>query len=94
MKIFIAELIGTMLLVLGFSFEAPLVSYFLARAGWLTPAFFRDKWRHAMLGCVVLSAVLTPTPDVYNLLLMTIPLFGLFFASFAVVWAVDRGRRP
>ena len=85
---------GTMLLVLGFSFEAPLVSYFLARAGLLTPAFFRNKWRHAMLGCVVLSAVLTPTPDIYNLSLMTIPLFGLFFASFAVVWAVDRGRRP
>jgi len=83
---------GTMLLVLGFSFQAPLVSYFLARAGVLTPAFFRNKWRHAMLGCVVLSAVLTPTPDVYNLSLMTIPLLGLFFASFAVVWAVDRGR--
>ncbi len=84
---------GTMLLALGFSFEAPLVSYFLARAGWLTPAFFRNNWRHAMLGCVVLSAVLTPTPDVYNLSLMSIPLLGLFLASFAVVSAVDRGKR-
>lgn len=85
---------GTMLLALGFSFQAPLVSYFLARAGWLTPSFFRNKWRHAILGCVVLSAVLTPTPDIYNLLLMTIPLLGLFFASFAVVAAVDRGKGP
>ncbi len=85
---------GTMILVLGFSFEAPLVSYFLAKAGWLTPAFFRNRWRHALLGCVVLSAVLTPTPDIYNLSLMTIPLLGLFFASFAVVLVVDRGRGP
>ena len=83
---------GTMLLALGFSFEAPLVSYFLARAGWLTPAFFRNKWRHAVLGCVVLSAVLTPTPDVYNLTLMSIPLLGLFFASYVVVSAVARGK--
>jgi sec-independent protein translocase protein TatC len=82
---------GTILLALGISFEAPLVSYFLAKAGWLTPGFFRNKWRHAMLGCIVLSAVLTPTPDVYNLTLMSIPLLALFIASFAVVWVVDRG---
>ncbi len=84
---------GMMLLALGLSFEAPLASYILAKVGWLTPGFFRNKWRQAVLGCVVLAAVLTPTPDVYNLTLMTIPLLGLFFASFAVVWAVDRGRR-
>ena len=84
---------GMMLLALGLSFEAPLASYLLAKAGWLTPGFFRNKWRHAMLGCVVLASVLTPTPDVYNLALMSIPLLGLFFASFAVVWVVDRGRR-
>ena len=84
---------GMMLLALGISFEAPLASYILAKVGWLTPGFFRNKWRQAVLGCVVLAAVLTPTPDVYNLTLMTIPLLGLFFASFAVVWAVDRGRQ-
>jgi sec-independent protein translocase protein TatC len=85
---------GTMLLVLGLSFEAPLVSYFLAKVGWLRPGFFRNKWRHAILMCAVLAAVFTPTPDVYNMMLMTIPLIGLFFASFVVVWAVDRGRKP
>ena len=83
---------GTILLAIGFSFEAPLVSYFLARIGWLRPAFFRNKWRHAVLGCTVLAAVITPTPDVYNLTLMVIPLVSLFFVSFVVVWIVDRGR--
>ncbi len=85
---------GTMLLALGLSFEAPLLSYCLAKAGWLTPSFFLNKWRHAILGCVVLAAVLTPTPDVYNLMLMSIPLLGLFFASFLVVWVVCRGKSP
>jgi sec-independent protein translocase protein TatC len=84
---------GRILLALGFAFEAPLVSYFLAKIGWLGPAFFRNKWRHAILGCTVLAAVLTPTPDVYNLMLMVIPLVGLFFVSFGVVWAVDRAQR-
>lgn len=83
---------GTILLAIGFSFEAPLISYFLARIGWLRPSFFRNRWRHAILICTVIAAVITPTPDVYNLTLMTIPLLALFFLSFVVVWIVDRGR--
>jgi sec-independent protein translocase protein TatC len=83
---------GTILLAIGFAFEAPLVSYVLARIGWLRPAFFRNKWRHAVLICTVVAAVITPTPDVYNLTLMTIPLLGLYVLCFAVVWVVDRGR--
>jgi sec-independent protein translocase protein TatC len=85
---------GTMLLALGLSFEAPLISYFLARIGWLTPRLFRKRWRHAILICTVLAAVLTPTPDVYNMTLMTLPLLGLYFVSFAVVWFVDKTRKP
>jgi sec-independent protein translocase protein TatC len=84
---------GTMLLVLGLSFEAPLVSYFLARAGWLTPAHFRKRWRPAILCCVVLAAVITPTPDVYNMTLMSLPLLGLYFISYAIVVMVEKTRR-
>jgi sec-independent protein translocase protein TatC len=85
---------GTMLLVLGLSFEAPLVSYFLARAGWLTTAHFRKGWRAAILGCVILAAVITPTPDVYNMGLMSLPLLGLYFISYAVVGMVHNTGRP
>ena len=83
---------GTMLLALGLAFEAPLISYFLARAGWLTPSLFRKRWRHALLLCTVLSAVITPTPDVYNMTLMAMPLLGLYFVSFGVVVLVDKTR--
>jgi sec-independent protein translocase protein TatC len=85
---------GTMLLALGLAFEAPLVSYFLARAGWLTPGLFRKRWRHALLFCTVLAAVITPTPDLYNMTLMILPLLGLYFVSFGVVVLVDKTRKP
>lgn len=85
---------GTMLLALGLCFEAPLVSYYLARAGWLTPELFRKRWRHAILICTILAAIVTPTPDVYNMTLMVLPLLGLYFVSFAVVWLVDKTRKP
>lgn len=85
--------VGTMLIALGLAFEAPLVAFFLARVGWLTPAFFRKRWRHAILFCTVLAAVITPTPDLYNMALMTAPLLALYFISFAVV-AMSSVRAP
>lgn len=79
---------GTMLIALGLSFEAPLLAFFLAKLGWLKPAFFQNRWRHAILICTVLAAIITPTPDVYNMTLMTLPLLGLYFVSFLVVYTV------
>ncbi|GAB4230973.1 MAG: hypothetical protein OHK0028_05690 [Deltaproteobacteria bacterium] len=83
---------GTMLIALGLSFEAPLFSFFLAKLGWLKPAFFQNRWRHAVLACVVLAAVITPTPDIYNMTLMATPLLGLYFVSYLVVRGVVAGR--
>jgi sec-independent protein translocase protein TatC len=79
---------GMMLIALGLSFQAPLLAFFLAKLGWLNSGFFRNRWRYALLICTVLSAVLTPTPDVYNLTLMAMPLLGLYFVSFLVVHVV------
>jgi len=84
---------GTMLVALGLSFEAPLLAFFLAKLGWLKPEFFRNRWRHAILICTVLAAVITPTPDVYNMTLMAMPLLGLYFVSFLVVHVVATGRK-
>jgi sec-independent protein translocase protein TatC len=75
----------TFVVALGLAFEAPLVSLLLARAGILTPALFRKSWRMAIMGCTILAAILTPTPDVYNLALMAFPLLCLYGASFLLV---------
>ena len=84
---------GTMMIALGLSFEAPLLAFFLARLGWLKPSFFQNRWRHAVLICTVLAAVITPTPDIYNMTLMVMPLLGLYFISFLVVLVVAAGRK-
>src|SRR3990170_5666837 len=84
---------GTMLIALGLSFQAPLLAFFLAKLGWLTPAFFQDRWRHALLACTVIAAVITPTPDIYNMALMVMPLLGLYFVSYLVVLGVAAGRK-
>jgi len=81
-----------LLIALGLAFEMPLLSFFLARLGWLSPEFFRKRWRHALIACAVLSAVITPTADVFNMLLLTAPLLALYFVSFLVVAAAGRPK--
>jgi sec-independent protein translocase protein TatC len=73
------------LIATGLAHQAPLASYILARAGILTPSFFKGKTRYAIVICFCIAAVVTPTPDVYNMTLMAIPLLILYFASLAVV---------
>lgn len=73
------------LIATGMAHQAPLISYLLARARILSPDYFRGKTRYAVLLCFVVAAVVTPTPDVYNMTLMALPLLFLYFASVIVV---------
>lgn len=84
---------GGMLIALGLAFESPLLSFFLARLGWLKSRFFVKHWRNAVIVCTVLAAIITPTPDIYNMMLMMGPLLGLYFVSLLVVLIAEPGRR-
>lgn len=68
------------LLVFGFGclFELPLVMILLARLGLANAAALAGQRRYAVLGISVVSAVVTPTPDIFNLSLMAVPLYLLF----------------
>lgn len=62
----------------GFIFELPLAMMVLGRIGLIhyrTLSYYR---RYAILSITVVAAVLTPTPDVFNLALMALPLYLLY----------------
>ena len=68
------------LFVFGFGliFELPLAMILLARLGLVqAPALARQR-RYAIFGISVISAVLTPTPDIFNMSLMGVPLYLLY----------------
>jgi sec-independent protein translocase protein TatC len=69
-----------MLLIFGFIFQMPLVAYYLSKAGIIKYRTLSKKRRYALLGIVVVSAVITP-PEVTSLLLMAVPMYGLFELS-------------
>lgn len=69
------------ILACGVVFQLPLAVFLLTKLGVLRPQTLRRKWRHAVVGMVVVGAILTPTTDVATLLLMTVPMFALYEVS-------------
>jgi sec-independent protein translocase protein TatC len=65
----------------GIVFELPMVSFFLARIGILSPAFMRKYRKHAIVGILVLAGILTPSPDITSQLLLGVPLLILYEVS-------------
>lgn len=66
-------------LMFGISFQLPLVMLFLERIGVFTVASYMSKWRIAVLVIAVLAMILSPGGDPMSMMLMFIPLVGLFF---------------
>ena len=75
----------------GVTFELPIVVFFLSRIGVVTPEFMRKYRRHAIVVVLVVAAVITP-PDVFSLILVTIPLLLLYEVSIFIAARVIKQR--
>jgi sec-independent protein translocase protein TatC len=67
-----------MLFWVGVVFETPLIIFFLAKMGVVTPAFLSKNRKYALLLIAVLAAVITPTPDPFNMAIVMGPLMLLY----------------
>lgn len=74
----------SVILTAGIVFELPVVTFFLARFGIVTPQFMRKYRRHAIIIILILAGVLTPGPDVTSQLLLGVPLFLLYEISILI----------
>ncbi len=81
-----------MTLMMGIVFEIPVLCWLLARFGWLTAPFMRRYRRHAIVLILVVAAVITPTSDVFTLLLVALPMWLLYEAGIQVVRITLKGR--
>ena len=80
-----------MTLATGLVFELPLMIYFLARLGLVTPALLRKYRKHSLIVTLVLAAVITP-PDVASQVLMSIPIYILYEIGILVADRVEKGK--
>lgn len=74
-----------LLLAFGIVFELPVLMVFLAKVGMVNTVFLRRNRKYALLISFVVAAILTPTPDVVNQLLMAGPLIILYEISIVAV---------
>ncbi len=92
------DLFVNVMLGVGLVFELPILIFFLTLLRIVTPGFLLRNSRYAILGIVVLAAVVTPTPDVVNLMLFAVPMTLLFyvgiFAGYLLVLRRENRRFP
>ena len=69
----------TMMIGLGLSFELPVFMLILSKLKILSWKRQASAWRYAIVLIMVASAIITPTPDPYNMMLVAIPLTLLYF---------------
>jgi sec-independent protein translocase protein TatC len=80
-------------LAFGISFQLPLVMLFLERIGIFSVEAYLSKWRIAVLVIAIASMVLSPGGDPYSMMLMMIPLVGLYFAGIGLCkWRPSQAR--
>ncbi len=75
----------------GITFELPIVVFFLARIGIITPEFMRKYRKHAIVVVLILAAIITP-PDVFSQTLVSIPLILLYEISIFIAARVVKNR--
>lgn len=80
-----------LLLAFGATFQLPLAMLVLARFGIVSARQLFSWWRYALVLILVAAAILTPTPDIFNQLLMAGPLIVLYAAG--VILAAVFGKK-
>lgn len=77
--------VAVFILGFGLIFELPIFMVFMAKTGLIPKQVFEKNRRYAVLAISIVAALLTPTPDIFNLLLMGGPLYALYEAGIIVM---------
>ncbi|NLF70114.1 MAG: twin-arginine translocase subunit TatC [Candidatus Anammoximicrobium sp.] len=93
----ISEWLGFVLmlpLAFGVAFQLPLVMLFLHRVGIFSLQAYLAKWRLAVLIIFVAAMIITPTADPVTMLLMALPMTGLYFLGIGLCKWMPRNKSP
>ena len=83
-----------LILACGIVFEMPVVSFFLTRVGVINAAMLRKKFLYALIVIMIAAAVITPTGDAFNMLMLALPMVFLYEVSIWVSFFSERkGKR-
>lgn len=79
----------TLCLLIGMVFELPVVSFILGRLHIVDGSLMRRFRRHAVVAILLVAAIITPTTDVFTLLVVSLPIWLLYEVS---IWLVPQTK--
>lgn len=82
-----------MTLLMGILFELPVLCWLLGKLGILSAAFMSRFRRHAIVVILIIAAIITPTSDIFTLLLVAMPVWFLYEISIFVVAATNKNKQ-
>ncbi len=88
MSFFLSIILG-----LGISFEMPVLIFFLAMFGIVSPRFLWKNFRYAVLVVFVIAAVICPSPDPWTMCIYAIPMLALYGIGIGAAWWVHPDRK-
>ena len=83
----------SIILGLGISFELPVLIFFLALFGIVSPRFLWRNIRYAILAVFIVAAVICPSPDPWTMCIYAVPMLVLYLIGIGVAWWVHPSRR-
>jgi sec-independent protein translocase protein TatC len=87
------DMVAKLCLAFGVAFQLPIVIFVLTMLGLASPRWLLRQWRLVIIALLIVSAVLTPTPDMITQLAMALPLTLLYLISVLVALPVQRRRQ-
>jgi sec-independent protein translocase protein TatC len=92
------DLFVNVILGVGLVFETPVLLFFLTLLRIVSPGFLFRHSRYAILAIAIIAAVVTPTPDIFNMMMVCVPMWLLFFvgllASYLLVLHREKRHFP
>lgn len=85
------SMVSSVTLATGILFQLPIAVYFLSKLGVVTPDLLKAYRRHAIVGILLLSAIITP-PDIASQILVTFPVLILYQISIGVSRRIIKSR--
>jgi len=73
-----------MMVIFGITFEFPVILVALELARVVTPAQLLHRWRYAIIGITIFTAVVTPSSDPFSMMALAVPLTLFYFISIGV----------
>lgn len=85
--------VSNIILATGLVFQMPVLIFLLSKAGLINAGILRKNFKFALVAIIVIAAIITPTTDIFNMLMLAIPMLLLYEISIWVAFFVKPLKR-